>query len=128
MKFPFFNSGKNSDKKVVDIESSFESRGERKSKARAKFITEIFSKIFNIILAPFRWIKSLLTDISLKYVASIIAGVLFCIAVVGAVLIFVDPAAIEFEQKLKPKTDDDGSEKRVVILERSSHYEEIAGV
>ena len=129
MKFPFFNSGKNSDKKVVDIESSFESRGERKSKARAKFITEIFSKIFNIILAPFRWIKSLLTDISLKYVASIIAGVLFCIAVVGAVLIFVDPAAIEFEQKLKPKTDDDGSEKRIhVKIREGMSTSEIADV
>lgn len=112
MKFPFFSSGKK--KKSGENGSSIGSRIERKRKARAA----LFSKIIHVLLTPFRWIRSLLEEISLKYVVSVIGGVIFCIAVVGAVLIFVDPSAIEFEQKLKPQTNEDGTEKHVHVKVR----------
>ena len=107
MKFPFFNS----DKKSKDNISSIGSRRDRKRESQAKF----FAKVISVLLAPFRWIKSLLSDISFKYVASIGCGVVFCIAVVGAVLIFVDPSSIKPEQKLQPSATGDSEEKRVHV-------------
>ena len=107
MKFPFFNS----DKKSKDNISSIGSRRDRKRESQAKF----FAKVISVLLAPFRWIKSLLSDISFKYVASIGCGVVFCIAVVGAVLIFVDPSSIKPEQKLQPSATDESEEKRVHV-------------
>ena len=124
MKFPFFNSDKKSKEKIIDI-SSLGSRSERKSKARAKF----FYKIINLLLPPFKWIRSLFEEVSLKYVVSIIGGVIFCITIVGAVLIFVDPTSIEFEQKLKPQNAEDGMEKRVhVKIREGMTTSEIADV
>lgn len=108
MKFPFSKSDK---KKSDENVSSIGSRSERKRRARAAFL----SKVFNVLLTPFRWLRSLLEEVSLKYIVSIIVGVIFCIAVVGAVLIFVDPSAIKFEQQLKPQTNEDGTEKHVHV-------------
>ncbi len=107
MKFPFFNS----DKKSKDNLPSIGSRRDRKRESQAKF----FAKVISVLLAPFRWVKSLLTDISFKYVASIGCGVVFCIAVVGAVLIFVDPSSIKPEQKLQPSATGESEEKRVHV-------------
>ena len=124
MRFPFFNSDKKSKEKIIDI-SSLGSRSERKSKARAKF----FYKIINLLLTPFKWIRSLFEEVSLKYVVSIIGGVIFCITIVGAVLIFVAPTSIEFEQKLKPQNAEDGTEKRVhVKIREGMTTSEIADV
>ena len=108
MKFPFFGSNK---KKSADNISSIGSRRDRKRESQIKF----FAKVISVLLAPFRWVKSLLSDISFKYVASIGCGVVFCIAVVGAVLIFVDPSSIKPEQKLQPSATDESEEKRVHV-------------
>ncbi|MBQ7477076.1 MAG: endolytic transglycosylase MltG [Selenomonadaceae bacterium] len=110
MKFPFFNSGKKSDGKVKNI-SSLGSRVEKKREERAKII----SAVVNNLLAPFRWIKSALAEISWKYILSVVGGVIFCIAVVGAVLIFVDPSSIKPTQELKPKVVDDSAENHVHV-------------
>ena len=110
MKFPFFNSGKNSDGKVKNI-SSLGSRVEKKREERAKII----SNVVHNLLAPFRWIKSALAEISWKYILSVVFGVIFCIAVVGAVLIFVDPSSIKPTQELKPKIVDDSQENHVHV-------------
>ena len=122
MKFPFFNSDK---KKSNGNISSIGSRIDRKRRERTAFIY----RIIHVLLTPFRWIRTMLEDVSLKYVVSIIGGVIFCIAVIGAVLIFVDPSAIEFEQKLKPQTNDDGTEKRIhVKIREGMSTAEIADV
>ncbi len=121
MKLPFFKSGKKSNENI----SSVGSRVERKRKERTAFIL----RIIHVLLTPFRWLRSMLEEISLKYVLSVIGGVIFCIVVVGAVLIFVDPSAIEFEQKLKPQTNEDGSEKKVhVKIHEGMTTSEIADV
>ena len=121
MKLPFFKSGKKSNENI----SSVGSRVERKRKERTAFIL----RIIHVLLTPFRWLRSMLEEISLKYVLSVIGGVIFCIVVVGAVLIFVDPSAIEFEQKLKPQTNEDGSEKKVhVKIREGMTTSEIADV
>ena len=101
MKSPFSKSDKNSDK-VVDIGGSLPSRRSRKKTFREKLLT------------PFKWLGSILSEISFKYVASIIGGVLFCIAVVGAVLIFVDPSSIKSEHELKPSAVEN-DDKRINI-------------
>lgn len=81
------------------------------------------------LFAPFRWIKSLLSDISFKYVASIGCGVVFCIAVVGAVLIFVDPSSIKPIQELKPSNTNTPEEKRVhVKISEGMTVSEIANI
>ena len=121
MKFPFFKSDKKSGENI----SSVGSRVERKRKERAAFIF----RVIHVLLTPFRWLRSMLEEVSLKYVLSVIGGVIFCIAVVGAVLIFVDPSAIDFEQKLKPQTNEDGSEKKVhVKIREGMTTSEIADV
>ena len=112
MKFPFFNSDK---KKSKDNISTLGSRRDRKNESQKKFLSKVLSKIGSVLLAPFRWIKSLLTDISFKYVASIGCGVVFCIAVVGAALIFIDPSSIKPEQQLKPSALDEPEERRVHV-------------
>ena len=99
MKLPFSDSDKkNSDKKV----SSLGSRSDRK-------------KSNSILSAAWGGLKSLLSDISFKYVASIGCGVVFCIAVVGAALIFIDPASIKPVQELKPTHTEETSEQRVHV-------------
>lgn len=110
MKFPFFNSDKKSDAKFTKI-SSLGSRSDRKREEREK----IFSAVVNNLLAPFRRIKSDLAEISWKYILSVVGGVIFCIAVVGAVLIFVDPSSIKPVQELKPKVVDDSAENHVHV-------------
>lgn len=101
MKSPFSNSDKNSDK-VVDIGGGLPSRRSRKKSFVEKLLT------------PFKWLGSILSEISFKYVASIIGGIFFCIAVVGAVLVFVDPSSIKSENELKPSAVENG-DKRINI-------------
>lgn len=109
MKFPFFNFGKKSDKKVVKSDGALPSRRNRKS-----FFGEI-------IFAPFNWLRSICAEISFKYVASIVGGVLFSIAIVGAVLIWVDPSAIKSESELQPPgTDEKGKRVHLKIVDGMS--------
>ena len=116
MKFPFFNFGKKTDKKVVKIDGALPSRRNKKS------------SFGDIIFAPFRWLHSICAEISFKYVASIVGGVLFCIAIVGAVLIWVDPSAIKSESKLQPPgTEENGKRVHLKIVEGMSTGE-IAGI
>jgi len=97
MKSPFSKSDK-----ISDSGGSLPSRRSRKKSFGEKLLT------------PLEGLKSVLSEISFKYVASIIGGVLFCIAVVGAVLIFVDPSSIKSEHELKPSQVED-SDKRIHI-------------
>ena len=110
MKLPFFNFGKKSDGKVTNL-GSIGSRSDRKRAERSKII----SAVVNNLLAPFRWIKSVLEEISWKYILSVVFGVIFCIAIVGAVLIFVDPSSIKPVQELKPKIVDESAENHVHV-------------
>ncbi|MBQ9486497.1 MAG: endolytic transglycosylase MltG, partial [Selenomonadaceae bacterium] len=108
MKFPFFNSGKksNSNKKVTNI-SNLGSRSAGKK--------NIASRLVGILLAPFKWLKSLFAEVSWKFILSIIGGLIFCIAIVGAVLIFVDPFAIKPQSELHPQTYEEDEGKRVHV-------------
>ena len=110
MKLPFVNFGKKSDGKVTNL-GSIGSRSDRKRAERSKII----SAVVNNLLAPFRWIKSVLEEISWKYILSVVFGVIFCIAIVGAVLIFVDPSSIKPVQELKPKIVDESAENHVHV-------------
>ena len=110
MKLPFFNFGKKSDGKVTNL-GSIGSRSDRKRAERSKII----STVVNNLLAPFRRIKSVLEEISWKYILSVVFGVIFCIAIVGAVLIFVDPSSIKPVQELKPKIVDESAENHVHV-------------
>ena len=110
MKLPFFNFGKKSDGKGTNL-GSIGSRSDRKRAERSKII----STVVNNLLAPFRWIKSVLEEISWKYILSVVFGVIFCIAIVGAVLIFVDPSSIKPVQELKPKIVDESEENNVHV-------------
>ena len=113
MKSPFSNSDKNSDK-VVDIGGTLPSRRSRKK----SFVEKLFS--------PLEGLKSVLSEISFKYVASIIGGVFFCIAVVGAVLIFVDPSSIKSENKLKPSQVEDSAKSVYIKISEGMTTGEIA--
>lgn len=51
------------------------------------------------ILSPLESLQELWEDLSWKYIAAVASGVLFCIFVIGAVLIFADPYSDTSEQK-----------------------------
>ena len=106
MKFPFFNSGKKSNKKVTNISSLGSRSAGKKSLA---------SKIVGILLAPFKLLRSIFAEVSWKYILSIIGGLIFCIAVVGAVLIFVDPSKITSRSELQPQNSEGDEGKRVHV-------------
>ena len=106
MKFPFFNSGKKSNKKVTNISSLGSRSAGKKSLA---------SKIVGILLAPFKLLRSIFAEVSWKYILSIIGGLIFCIAVVGAVLIFVDPSKITSRSELQPQNSEGEEGKRVHV-------------
>ena len=106
MKFPFFNSGKKSNKKVTNI-SSLGSRSAGKKSLAAKLV--------GILLAPFKLLRSIFAEVSWKYILSIIGGLIFCIAVVGAVLIFVDPSKITSRSELQPQNSEGEEGKRVHV-------------
>ena len=106
MKFPFFNSGKKSNKKVTNISSLGSRRADKKSLA---------SKLVGILLAPFKLLRSIFAEVSWKYILSIIGGLIFCIAVVGAVLIFVDPSKITSRSELQPQNSAGEEGKRVHV-------------
>lgn len=110
MKLPFFNSGKTSKDKPKST-SSLGSRVAKKREERSKIIANVVSNL----LAPFRWLKSVVAEISWKYILSVVGGVMFCIAVVGAVLIFVDPSSIKYVQELKPTNAAESSDKQVHV-------------
>ena len=106
MKFPFFNSGKKSNKKVTNISSLGSRSAGKKSLA---------SKLVGILLAPFKLLRSIFAEVSWKYILSIIGGLIFCIAVVGAVLIFVDPSKITSRSELQPQNSEGEEGKRVHV-------------
>lgn len=106
MKFPFFNSGKKSNKKVTNI-SNLGSRSAGKK--------SIASRLVGILLTPFKWLKSIFAEVSWKFILSIIGGLIFCIAIVGAVLIFVDPFAIKPQSELQPQVSEGDEGKRVHV-------------
>ena len=109
MKLPFSNSDKKSDGKILNIDGALPSRRSRKKSLREK------------LFAPLEGLKTVLSEISFKYVASIIGGVLFCMAIVGAVLIFVDPSSIKPENKLQPsQVEDDDKRVHLKIVEGMS--------
>ena len=67
------------------------------------------------IMSPFESLREMFAEISLKYIAAVASGVLFCIFVVGAVLIFADPTS-ENTQKFSTKTSEEiPKEKRIHI-------------
>ena len=120
MKFPFFNSGKKSNKKVTNISNLGSRNAGKKS---------IVSRLVGILLAPFKWLKSLFAEVSWKFILSIIGGLIFCIAVVGAVLIFVDPSKITSQSELRPQTYEEDEGKRVhVKISEGMSTSEIADI
>lgn len=120
MKFPFFNSGKKSNKKVTNISSLGSRSAGKKSLA---------SRLVGILLAPFKLLRSIFAEVSWKYILSIIGGLIFCIAVVGAVLIFVDPSKITSESDLKPAVSEGNEDKRVhVKISEGMSTSEIADI
>ena len=56
-------------------------------------------------------------EISLKYVASVAGAVFFCIVVIGAVLIFVDPSVAQFHKPTPTENEADST----VEIERQIH-------
>lgn len=70
----------------------------------------------------------MLSDISFKYVASIGCGVVFCIAVVGAVLIFVDPSSIKPIQELQPTNAEETEQRIHVKITEGMTTSEIADI
>lgn len=48
-------------------------------------------RLLDVILAPIRILREMFAELSPRFVALVTAGVLFCVFVVGAVLIFADP-------------------------------------
>lgn len=51
-------------------------------------------KLLEKILSPFVALKEMFAELSPKYVISVAAAVFFCVFIIGAVLIFVDPKSI----------------------------------
>ena len=64
------------------------------------------------IFSPLETLKEMFEDISLKYVAAVTGGVLFCIFIIGAVLIFADNSPQNISQKNSSETS---AEKRIHI-------------
>ena len=62
--------------------------------------------------APLETLQDLLEDISWKYIAAVTGGVLFCIFVVGAVLIFADSPTNFISQTV---SEENSAEKRIHI-------------
>lgn len=65
--------------------------------------------------APLEFLGSLAEEISLSYVAKIAGGVLFCVLIIGAVLIFADPFTTEPVKKISAQPEDEIIEKRIHI-------------
>lgn len=49
-------------------------------------------RLLDVILAPIRILREMFAELSPRFVALVTAGVMFCVFVVGAVLIFADPS------------------------------------
>ena len=67
------------------------------------------------ILSPFETLREMLADISIKYVAAVAGGVLFCIFLVGAVLIFADPGYSPVQNFSERTAEEIPTEKRIHI-------------
>ena len=59
-----------------------------------KKLASFKKKLLEKILSPFVALKEMFAELSPKYVISVAAAVFFCIFIIGAVLIFVDPKSM----------------------------------
>ena len=78
-----------------------EDSDDKKNSDRSKvdrFKTTLRERILEKILSPFLILQEMFAELSLMYVAKVAGAVLFCIFLIGAVLIFADPKPVKVSQ------------------------------
>ncbi len=99
--------------KISDSDDKKISADKTKDKNSAKIIASLNEKSWTEkFSAPLETLQDMFEEISWKYIAAVAGGVLFCIFVVGAVLIFADEPSNVVSQK---NSEEISAEKRVHI-------------
>ena len=101
------SSDKKSDVEESDDEKNFDDEKNSEPEEPEYFSPERPVTLQGKIFAYFDDLKMMLSEISLKYIISVVGGVLFFVVLIGAVLIFADPSEVPPENKIPRQIADE---------------------
>ena len=101
------SSDKKSDVEESDDEKIFDDEKNSEPEEPEYFSPERPVTLQGKIFAYFDDLKMMLSEISLKYIISVVGGVLFFVVLIGAVLIFADPSEVPPENKIPRQIADE---------------------